>query len=75
MSKDPTEGPALDSRRPKFVAQLHPGQQCDPSVPGTWKALNLSCVKKMNNDAYLRRHDFVREGGLKLLCRARADTC
>jgi len=73
MLKDPTKGPALDSRRPKFAAQLHPGQPCDPDVPGALKALVLSNVKEMNNDAYVRRHDFVREGGLKLLHSSRAD--
>lgn len=75
MSKDPTKGPAPDSRRPKFAAQLHPGQQCDPCVPGALKALVLSGVKEVNHYAYLRRHDFVRVGSNALAqCKGR-NTC
>lgn len=71
MSKDPTKGPAPDSRRPQFAAQLLPGQQCDPHVPGALKALVLSGVKEVDHAAYVRRHDFVR-GGVRLLHSARA---
>lgn len=75
MSKDPTKGPAPDSRRPQFAAQLHPGQQCDPHVPGALKALVLSGVKEVDHAAYVRRHDFVREGGKALAQRKGRSTC
>lgn len=65
------EGPTFEFWQTKFEAQLHRGQQWDPDVAWALKALVLSSVKEINNNPYLRRYYFAREGGTAL-CTVRA---